>query len=359
MTESMQPQRGTTDNDDTAVSTAKDKPRRGKKPRKLWPLVLIGTLIVALLAGIIFAAAYYFKLSHAMDNVNRAGDLLPSSNRPASPHASGDKNAPLTFLLLGSDSRNLNTDRGRSDVTMLIQLSGDRKNVSLISIPRDSWVDIPGHGKAKINAAYAHGGPALAVQTVEQLFDVRIDHVAITNFELFIGIIDSLGGVEINNKNAGQIDGHVFPVGKIKLNGEAALKYCRERYDLPNGDLDRAARQRAVMMAIVNKLISKETLTNPSQLANAINQIAPYFTVDEQLTNQEMQKIGTSVALTGGKPDMHALQAPLLSFGRSADGQSIDLMDENGVAELSTALKNDAMAEYYDKHKNDPPLKNG
>ena len=80
---------------------------------------------------------------------------------------------------------------------MLVHIPADRASVQVMSIPRDSWVAVPGHGDAKINAAYSWGGPTLMIQTVEQLTGVRIDHIALTDFNSFVGITDALGGVEI------------------------------------------------------------------------------------------------------------------------------------------------------------------
>src|SRR5690606_23003800 len=85
----------------------------------------------------------------------------------------------------------------RSDTMMVIHVPADRKSIGLVSIPRDSWVQVPGHGPAKINAAFAWGGPALAVETVENLTDVRIDHVGVIDWEGFKRITDTLGGVTI------------------------------------------------------------------------------------------------------------------------------------------------------------------
>lgn len=362
MAEQNSPRRGILPGEDDPGAfedaPAPARPARGarRSTRRPWVLGFVGVLVLLLTAGIALAVVLGTKVDNALDNVNRAPSMMPTATRPAAP---ASKNPPLTFLLLGSDSRNLATDRGRSDATMLIQLSGDRKTLSLVSLPRDSWVEIPGHGNAKINAAYSYGGPSLATETVEKLLGVRVDHVAVTNFELFMGVIDDLGGVDVVNEHAGTQEGHYFPQGTVHLTGKTALLYCRERYDLPNGDLDRAARQRQVLTAIINKMVSKETLTNPAKLTEVIDKVAPYFTVDDSLTNDEMKKIAMSVAKTGDKPAMHSLQMPLERFDRSADGQSIDVVDEAGVAELGTALKTDAMVAYWDKHKNDKPIKNG
>ena len=112
----------------------------------------------------------------------------------------------MNILLLGSDSRGDPwtwpkqgaASNQRSDTMMWVHIPADRKNIFLMSIMRDTWVDIPGHGEAKINAAMAFGGVPLVVQTLEGLFNNRIDHVAIVDFEGFKAITDALGGVEVD-----------------------------------------------------------------------------------------------------------------------------------------------------------------
>ncbi|WIB36226.1 LCP family protein [Curtobacterium sp. MCJR17_043] len=126
-------------------------------------------------------------------------DPFPSGGRP---HDDGDA---LDVLLIGSDARERldpqhdGVGGGRSDTLMLAHVSADRRHVSLMSILRDSWVEVPGHGRAKINAAYSWGGVPLTVQTVEQLLGVRIDHVAEIDFAGFVGMTDALGGVTVQS----------------------------------------------------------------------------------------------------------------------------------------------------------------
>ena len=121
-----------------------------------------------------------------------------------------------------------------------------RDKVHIVSFPRDMWVDVPGRGFAKINAAYAYGGEALATRTLESLVGVRMDHAAKIDFEGFTGLTTELGGVTVDNKIASETQGYAWPKGEVTIQGEEALVYVRQRYGMPNGDLDRAERQRAV-----------------------------------------------------------------------------------------------------------------
>src|SRR5919199_180245 len=147
-----------------------------------------------------------------------AGPALLSTGRPgpAAPTGGGGGTAaPITFLLVGSDTR-ADVAPGelpdaRSDAIMIARFAGDREHAQVISIPRDSWVDIPGHGMDKINAAYALGGPTLLIQTVEQLTGVRIDHYAAIDFAGLTQVTDDLGGVDVTVPKTTSNGPYTFP----------------------------------------------------------------------------------------------------------------------------------------------------
>lgn len=338
---------------------------RSRRRRGL--LVLAALLGLALLTIAAFAAPVLWSANTALGQVERDPALLPAqSTAVASPTpeptatteptstTEPDTLAPMNILIMGTDSR-APDDQGRSDALLLAHISGDRQAVYLISFPRDMWVDVPGHGMAKINAAYAWGGMPLAVQTVEQLTGAPIQHAALLDFEGFVAVIDSIGGVQVYNTIASASRGYDFPEGQLTLDGAAALAYTRERYDLPNGDLDRAGRQREVVLAITRKLASRELLTNPTQLADALNMVAPHLVLDEGLSNGVLIELALSMRISGGD-GLRSLQAPIAGFATSDDGQAIDLVGEATMAELATALQHDTMADYWTAHRHDPPL---
>lgn len=319
-----------------------DKPR--KKGRKK-PLV-IGLSIVAVLviAAVAIGAFYLTRVNKALDNVNRADTLPTYQGQPVPPAAPKGTN----FLLMGSDDRS-DGGGGRSDTLMLLHLNEAHDKAYLVSFPRDMWVDIPEHGKAKINAAYAFGGPQLTARTVEQLMGVRMDHSAEIDFAGFIGLTEVLGGVEVYNKTESSTGPYTYPQGNITIAGDEALMYVRERKNLPNGDLDRAARQRDVMKAIVAKAMSPEVVGNPLTFGRLVSDASKHVTVDRGLSNGMIRDLATGSKIRGAD-QVISMQAPITGFGTSPDGQAIDVVDEPKLAELATAVKEDDLEAYRSKY---------
>ncbi|HEU4976563.1 MAG TPA: LCP family protein [Baekduia sp.] len=182
--------------------------------------------------------------------------------------------SPNTILVLGSDVRPPDSKEpgaqtsgtGRSDSILLLRIGGG-KNARL-SIPRDTVVDIPGHGRDKINAAYAYGGPALAVQTIEQYLGLTINHLIEVNFQNFPDLIDAMGGIDyrgacvVSRINGGYSNGGYtlrLPAGTSHLDGKQALALARTRHNDCNpseSDLTRARRQQKILAAMKSRLIS-------------------------------------------------------------------------------------------------------
>src|SRR5829696_4147668 len=247
--------------------------------RRPWLVLLLAVAALVVVGSLAAAGLYIVSIDRAVNqNLQRGTQQLPAET----PTAEGEEPRPpktdgkaVNYVLLGSDSR-VKTDagQGRSDVLMVMHLSRDRKSAYIISFPRDMYVPIPGHGKDKINAAFAFGGPPLTVRTVEGLLGTRIDHVALIDFEGFMNLTEELGGVTVYNKHASASRGYRFPAGYLTIKGEEALAYVRERYGLPRGDLDRADRQRAVLQAILAKGLAKETISNPLKFISFVKGVS-------------------------------------------------------------------------------------
>lgn len=149
------------------------------------------------------------------------------------------------------------------------------------------------------------------------------------------------------NKHASTSSGYTFPAGRIALKGDQALAYVRERYDLPNGDLDRAMRQRDVVKAILGKGLSADTLANPPKFSGFVSGIAKHVTLDSELSDSEIRSTALSLRLRGR--DVEQLQAPISGFA-TVRGQSIDVVDWQQLRELAAAVQKDTVDAYLDLH---------
>ncbi|MBU5443462.1 LCP family protein [Paenibacillus sp. MSJ-34] len=165
----------------------------------------------------------------------------------------GEELQPFSLLLLGVDERE--QDVGRADTIVFATVNPAKRSVLLVSIPRDTRVEIAGKGTVdKINHSYAFGGTAMSVETVERLLDAPVDYYVKTNMEGFAEIVDQLGGVEVDNAFYFDHDGYVFEKGKNVLGGEAALAYARMRSDDPRGDVGRTLRQQQLLKGLFDSL---------------------------------------------------------------------------------------------------------
>lgn len=282
------------------------RPSRPRKPRRPGRTV-VRTIVLLLVAWLVFLIATPIYAWSATNKV----DAMPTGQRP------GDQPG-TTWLLVGSDSREgLSpeeqkrlgtgaTEGQRTDTMMLLYVPpGGRP--ALISIPRDSYVPIPGHGRNKINAAYAFGGPQLLTQTVEQNTGLRVDHYAEIGFGGFVNVIDALGGIEmcpkapIKDKNS-HLD---IPGGCQNMDGVTALGYVRMRYADPTGDLGRMNRQREMVAGIAKKAASPMTVINPFRwwglntgAAQSIKTDQDTGVVDSAGVVAPMMKVATGQGLT-------------------------------------------------------------
>ncbi|GAF15427.1 cell envelope-associated transcriptional attenuator LytR-CpsA-Psr [Bacillus sp. JCM 19046] len=141
---------------------------------------------------------------------------------------------PLSFLVAGVNSHS-EAQYGRADALLLLTVNAQEKSIQMVSIPRDTRTEIVGQGTIeKINHAYAYGGPDMLIQSVENLFDLPIDHYLSIDMEQFIPFIDTLGGVTVTNELAFSLSGHEFDEGELSLDGEEALAHVRMRKDDPD-----------------------------------------------------------------------------------------------------------------------------
>jgi LCP family protein required for cell wall assembly len=265
---------------DPPVRTPAPAPAAGRRRPGRWVAVVVVLLLVYPLA--LFAAAW--------TALNRV-DALPGAGGPADTPG-------RTFLVVGSDSRQDlsaaerkrlgtgSTAGQRTDTIMLLHVPSGGGPTVLVSVPRDSYVPIPGRARNKINAAYAVGGPRLLVRTVEQVSGLHVDEYVETGLGGFAGLVDAIGGVQMCPKRAlKDAKAHIdIQAGCQDFDGSTALGYARARYSDPRGDLGRVDRQRQVLAAIAGKTLSPSVLAPPWRAFPAARAGGDALTVDSGTT---------------------------------------------------------------------------
>ena len=224
--------------------------------------IVIGLVVFIIATPLVAFGYFYFKLNSIYDS-SAAKDVKNKIEK------ADDKDGITNILLAGVDGNNL--DKGnRSDSMMILTIDEKNNDIRITSLARDTYVQIPGYGEEKLTHAYAYGGPALLLQTIDKNFGLKIDKYAAVSFSSFEKIIDALGGVEVDvlPKEVSYIQG-VDSAGKQTLNGAEALAYSRIRY--ADDAYHRDNRQRTVMQAAYNKLSN-----NPGDLMEIGNTILGY-----------------------------------------------------------------------------------
>lgn len=262
-------------------------------------ITTVSVLVVANLAvlAVLWAIRTGSNVLATADTNSEVSDVLDSAT-----------GGSLTFLLVGSDSRaglddlqNFGSVGGaRGDVIMLVKLDPNSSDPRVLSIPRDLWVDIPGHGSNRINAAYAFGGPSLMVQTIQQNLGLSVNHYVEVDFVGFRDLVDELGGIQIEFPNAARDakSGLDVPAGTTSLDGKMALAYARSRsyQEMRDGswvsvdadDLGRTKRQREVIGAILSELKSPGSIAEAGSIAGAM---AEHMTIDSNLANSSVANL--------------------------------------------------------------------
>lgn len=241
---------------------------------------LIRKLVV--LAAVIFAiySAIALLLISRLEKIPKAPRMVTTGTLQAG--------YVQNILLIGTDARDIATERGRSDTMLLLSLNSQTQKIYLTSFMRDAYVEIPGHGSNKLNAAYSFGGAELLMDTLEQNYNISIDDYLCVSFMGFAGIIDAFGGVEIDVSDAeanavneilqSEVNGlagddpmsdFLEQGGKCILNGKQALSYARIRY-VGNADFERTSRQREVMTQIFQNAKSKAVTAVPELISSAL-----------------------------------------------------------------------------------------
>jgi polyisoprenyl-teichoic acid--peptidoglycan teichoic acid transferase len=317
----------------------------GSRPKRSRLRIALTVAAVGVLVIVGGASAYALFLNHTVTSNVKHQALLPAqpAGGPGSPRLAEAKGSQ-NFLVIGSDSRS-GSSRGLSDVIVLVHINNDRSRVDLVHFPRDLYVSVPGHGKDKINAAYAFGGAPLLVQTLQNLVDTPIDHVSIIGFEGFKAMTNAVGGVDVFAEESSASPTGNIVEGMNHLNGDQALAFVRERHQLSEGDISRGKRQQAFIKALMLKGLSKDVLLNPISFAGFADAATKHLTVDNGFSMGTMRSEALQMRNLRGR-DIYFTTAPFTGFGTSPIGGSIEKLDTKKIQQLSHALQRDDMASY-------------
>ncbi|HYF74362.1 MAG TPA: LCP family protein [Nocardioides sp.] len=254
----------------------------GPSRRRRGPGFWLRIVLALLLLWVVYLVAVPLWAWSKVDKV----DFEPSGNRP-------DDQPGTTYLLVGSDSRaglspeerkrlgTGNAEGQRTDTIMLLH-TGDGPNL-LMSVPRDSLVEVPGHGTTKINAAFAYGGPKLLVKTIEQNTGIRVDDYVEIGLGGLAGVVDAVGGITIcpKEKMVDKLANLDIDKGCQDADGATALGYARSRHTSNIGDIDRVKRQREVVAAVGDEVVSPWTVLNPVRYWRLSNAVPDFFAFGE------------------------------------------------------------------------------
>ncbi|MCF6743966.1 LytR family transcriptional regulator [Blastococcus sp. KM273128] len=339
----------------TGSSPAGLREPAGRRRLVLGSRVVAGLLSVLLLAG----SGWGWYLGRVADATVNRTDAIPTEGND------GDGEA-MNLLLVGNDSRsslteeqlaelNAGTDSGiNTDTIILVHVPADGSRASFVSFPRDSWVEIPGHGEDKLNAAYAYGytnaeagseaareaaGAQLLVQTISRLTGLQIDHYAEVDLLGFFELSSVVGGVEVNLCEAvddREWSGAFFPAGPQTISGADALKFVRQRHGLPGGDFDRIVRQQVFIAGVLRKMLSEDVLLDLGKQRQLVQAAAESLTVDQDLNLLQLAEQMQSV--TTGSIEFQTV--PNLGIDREGAASIVRLEDEATLerffAELSS-----------------------
>lgn len=356
-------------------------PVERRRPSRWFKITVITVLVLAnVAAGLALWAVYTGR-----DFLARAD--TDSEVTGALDSATGDS---LTFLIVGSDSRdglddltNFGSFGGaRGDVVMLVRVDGSSSSMQMLSIPRDLWVSIPGHGENRINAAYAFGGSRLMVETIKQNLNVEINHYVEIDFVGFQGLVDEIGGITIDFPYPARDSksGLSVGAGRQRLDGKMALAYARSRayQENQNGtwrsvdanDFGRSARQQQVIRAILSELKSPSSITEAGSVARTMSR---HVTIDSRLAGASVgslawdfrgiltgaldgvtlpatnQNIGGRSVVIAKEPEASQVLAAFRSGSASAEQPlKVQVLNGNGVSGAASAMSSTLEAKGFE-----------
>ncbi|MDU1846688.1 MAG: LytR family transcriptional regulator [Niallia nealsonii] len=257
------------------------KSNKDEKNKRKWLRIIWITLLILLIGIGIYIYVVWNSLTNAIETMHDSVERDTKRNGALSL----ETKEPFSVLVLGVDERD--GDKGRSDSMIVLTVNPKKESIKMLSIPRDTRTDIVGHGTVdKINHAYAFGGVAMSMDTVEKFLDIPIDFYMQINMDGFKDVVDAVGGVTVNNDLDFTYSGVHFPEGQISLDGNDALKFSRMRKEDSRGDFGRQLRQRLIIQAVIKEGASFNSLKNFGGILEALSK-----NIKTNITLNEMVKI--------------------------------------------------------------------
>lgn len=313
-------------------SQAKKKARKRKHPilrRFLFFLLLVFVCVAGYLGWVFY---------HTLSAANESYDDLGRDKSKLRESAVSISNDPVSILLLGIEDYSSGGKGGRSDTLMVATFNPDDQSMKLLSIPRDTRVDIPGEGRDKINHAYSKGGKELTIDTVENFLDIPIDYYATVNFDGIKNIVDIVGGITVDvpfdftqNSDDPKAEKLEFYEGPMELDGRHALAYARMRYQDKRGDIGRNERQQEVVKAIIDEIASAGTLLKVDKLTAEVGKNVE--------TNMRVSELLGFYQKYSGFNSNDIDTVTLDGVGEEIDGISYWLVEDETVEEVQDELK--------------------
>lgn len=310
----------------------KRKRRKKKKRGNKFLIGCAGFFLILLAAAGIFAFFVYRDIRNTTDDMAVEIDREQHESRPEPVNVDAGED-PFSVLVLGIDNdEERDYLRGRSDTMMLMTINPNTDRTSIVSIPRDTYTEIIGRGTMdKINHAYAFGEASMSMNTVQALFDVPVDYFVAVNMDSMPQIVDAVGGITVTPNVSFEHSGYHFQQGQpTHVSGPEALAYSRMRYDDPDGDYGRQARQREVIEETLRQIASVDSVMNYRGVLDSLGN-----TMQTNMTFDEMYDMFRNYRSAADEIE----QVQMSGSGQMIDGVYYEMIPDEEVARISNHLK--------------------
>ncbi|OEH56412.1 transcriptional regulator [Oceanobacillus sp. E9] len=306
-----------------------------KKTKKMISIVLIPMLLF-IVGGLSYAGYVYGTTKNVMKDSYEDNGRDKSNLRDSEVEINMDN---ITVLIMGVDTgiKRGNEDRSRTDSLLFASLNKKDKSVDLLSIPRDSYVYIPSEGKNdKIAHAHAFGGTMGTIDTVENMLDIPVDYYVKLNFDSFVDVVESLGGIEVDvpyeftesDSNDKKDAIHLMP-GEQTLNGEEALAFARTRKQ--DNDIERGKRQQEVIKSIADKTLSVDSLFNIDKVIKSVG--------ENMATNMSFSEMKSLFSYVAKGDDLKINTLNLSGSDNMSNGVYYWMLDEQNLSNIELRMK--------------------